>query len=78
MPLKKQSMAGTSTLKIRGEKSERAVEPMMDMVEGLSGRLMEVTMMWGMRWVLWSLVIASLRLEREVILISESNLKVLA
>jgi hypothetical protein len=34
---------------MRGEKSEVAVEPTTDMVAGLSGRLIEVTMMWGTR-----------------------------
>ena len=74
MPLKKQSIAGTSILKIRGEKEEVAVEPMMDIVVEVEGRLTEVTMMWGMRWVAWSFVMAALRVEREVILVSERSL----
>lgn len=77
VPLKKQSIAGTSILKIREEKEEVAVEPMMDMVLEVEGRRTEVTIMWGMRWVVWSLVMAALRVEREVILVSERSLMVL-
>ena len=76
VPLKKQSIAGTSILKIRGEKEEVAVEPMMDILVEVEGRHTEVTIMWGMRWVVWSFVIAALSVEREVILISERSLMV--
>lgn len=76
VPLKKQSIAGTSMLKIRGEKEEVAVEPMMDIVVEVEGRRTEVTIMWGMRWVVWSLVMAALRVEREVIFVSERSLMV--
>lgn len=76
VPLKKQSIAGTSILKIRGEKVDVAVEPMMDIVVEVEGRRTEVTIMWGMRWVEWSLVMAALRVEREVILVSERSLMV--
>lgn len=76
VPLKKQSIAGTSILKIRGDKEEVAVEPMMDILVDVEGRQTEVTIMWGMRWVAWSFVMAALRVEREVILISERSLMV--
>ena len=76
VPLKKQSIAGTSILKIRGEKEEVAVEPMMDILVEVEGRHTEVTIMWEMRWVAWSFVIAALSVEREVILISERSLMV--
>ena len=76
VPLKKQSIAGTSILKIRGEKEEVAVEPMMDILVDVEGRWTEVMTMWGMRWVAWSFVMADLRVEREVILISERSLMV--
>ena len=49
VPLKKQSIAGTSILNIRGEKDEVAVEPMMDILVEVEGRHTEVTIMWGMR-----------------------------
>ena len=76
VPLKKQSIAGTSILKIRGEKEEVAVEPMMDILVDVEGRWTEVMIMWGMRWVAWRFVMAALRVEREVILISERSLMV--
>ena len=76
VPLKKQSIAGTSILKIRGVKEEVEVEPMMDIVVEVGGRRTEVTIMWGMRWVVWSLVMAALRVEREVIFVSERSLLV--
>ena len=76
VPLKKQSIAGTSILKIRGENEEVAVEPMIDIVVEVQGSLTEVTIMWGTRWVLWSFVMAALRVEKEVILISERSLMV--
>ena len=76
MPLKKQSIAGTSILKIRGEKVEVAVEPRMDILVDVEGRWTEVMIMWGIRWVACSFVMAALRVEREVILISERSLMV--
>lgn len=59
VPLKKQSRAGTSTLKSRGEPSERAVDPMIERVLEDGGRVVEalevsegsctdVMIMWGM------------------------------
>jgi hypothetical protein len=57
VPLKKQSSAGTSMRKSRGEPSERVVEPMMVSVRGVGveslggvGSLLrstEVMMTWG-------------------------------
>lgn len=52
VPEKKQSRAGTSILKRRGEYSEEAVEPKMEMVSGDEGRRTEVMMMCGIRWIL--------------------------
>ncbi len=74
VPLKKQSMAGTSILKLRGERSVRAVEPTIDMFVGESGKRTEVTIICGIRWVLCNFAIASWRVSREVILVSESSL----
>lgn len=34
----------------------------------------EVTMIWGIRWSLWSFVMASMRSDVDVILTSDSNL----
>ena len=76
VPLKKQSIAGTSILKIRGEKVEVAVEPRIDILVDVEGRWTEVMIMWGIRWVAWSFVMAALRVDREVILISERSLMV--
>lgn len=51
VPEKKQSRAGTSILNRRGEYSEEAVEPMMEMVLEDEGRRTEVIMMCGIWWV---------------------------
>lgn len=51
VPEKKQSRAGTSILNRRGEYSEEAVEPKMEMVSDDEGRRTEVMMMCGIRWV---------------------------
>lgn len=50
VPEKKQSMAGTSILNMRGEYSDEAVEPMMEIVSENEGRRIEVMMMCGMWW----------------------------
>jgi len=47
VPLKKQSMAGTSILKKRGVWSWRAVEPTTERVGEEGVKETEVTMMWG-------------------------------
>lgn len=74
VPLKKQSMAGKSILNNRGERSARAVEPTMEMVGDEDEKLTEVMMMWGMRWVWWSVAMAAEREEKEAILVSERSL----
>ncbi len=76
VPLKKQSIAGTSILKRRGERSTRAVEPTTEMVGEDGSKRTEVTMMWAMWWALWSLEIAAARVGREVILVPERSLGV--
>jgi hypothetical protein len=48
VPLKKQSMAGTSMLKQRADRSLRAVEPTMEIVGEEESKRMDVTMRWGM------------------------------
>ena len=52
VPEKKQSRAGTSILNRRGEYSEDAVEPMMEMVSEDKEKRTEVIMMCGIWWVL--------------------------
>lgn len=74
MPLKTQSMEGTSILNKRDERSAHAVEPMMEMVGDEDVKLTEVMMMWGMRWTRWSVNMAAEREEREEILVSERSL----
>ena len=65
MPEKKQGRLGTSIWKRRGVRSERAEEPMMERVGVEGSRRMEVTIMWGMWWVEWSVEIASEREGRD-------------
>ena len=74
VPLKKQSIAGTSILKRREERSERAVEPTTEIVSEVGGRRTEVTMMWATLWVAWRVEMAVARVSREVILVSERSL----
>lgn len=49
VPLKTQSMDGTSILNKRGERLARAVEPTMEIVDDEDEKSTEVMMMWGMR-----------------------------
>ena len=74
VPLKKQSIAGTSTWKSRGVRSERRVEPTIERVGAEGDKRKDVTMMCGMRCWLWSFVMASCKVEREVISVSERSL----
>jgi len=75
VPLKKQSIAGTSILKRRGEPSARAVEPTTERVGEAASKLTDVTTMCGMWWVLCSLVMASRRVGNDAILTSERSLE---
>jgi len=51
VPEKKQSKAGISILKILDDASLRMVEPTTDNFEGLSWRLIDVTMIWGILYL---------------------------
>ena len=55
-------------------RSERRVEPTTERVGAEGDKRIEVTMMCGTRCWLWSFVMASCKVEREVISVSERSL----
>lgn len=76
VPEKKQSIAGIEMLKMRGEVEEVEVEPTTERWGGTPGVGMEteVIIMWGIRYLEWSIVIASFSVSISTILTPESVL----